>query len=61
MLMTEWKLDDALAVRFDEGREEGLEITAKNALVEGLPIEVVQKITGLDLETIAKLQAGVRG
>jgi len=25
MLTTEWKLEDALAVRYEEGREEGLE------------------------------------
>jgi predicted transposase/invertase (TIGR01784 family) len=34
--------------------EEKLEI-ARNALTEGLPIEVIQKITGLDMETIASL------
>jgi len=26
MLMTEWNWDDALAVRYEEGREEGLEV-----------------------------------
>ena len=92
MLMTEWNLDDALAVRYEEGwlggKEEGLEIgleqgseqgreegwlggkeegleegleiglgtTARNALAEGLSIEVVQKITGLDRETLAELK-----
>jgi len=63
MLMTEWKLDDALAVRYEEGweggLERGLETTARNALAQGLPMETVQKITGLDMETLAKLQAGV--
>ena len=71
MLMTEWKLDDALAVRYEEGwegglergleqgLEKGLETTARNALAQGLPLEMVQKITGLDMETIAGLQAGI--
>jgi hypothetical protein len=39
---------DALAVRFEEGREE----IARNALTEGLPAEIIQKITGLDIEVI---------
>ncbi|MDR3166656.1 MAG: Rpn family recombination-promoting nuclease/putative transposase [Treponema sp.] len=60
MLMTEWKLEDALIVEREEGREKGLEEgrfeVAKNALKEGLPLEVIQKITGLDLETLKGLQ-----
>ena len=59
MLMTEWKWEDALAVRYEEGREEGreegLEITARNALAEGLPIESIKRITGLDIEAIKQL------
>jgi len=66
MLMTEWNWDDALAVRFEEGKEEGmekgkeygLEQAARNALAEGLPVEFVQKITGLDMGTIKSLQTG---
>ena len=42
----------------EEGREEGLETAARNALAEGFSIEIVQKITGLDPETIKSLQAG---
>ena len=38
-----------------EGREEGLEIAAKNALAKGLPIEMIHEITGLDLEAIKQL------
>jgi predicted transposase YdaD len=52
MLFTEWNWDDALAVRFEEGREEGREEIARNALMEGIPTEIIQKITGLDIETI---------
>ena len=55
MLMTEWNWDDALAVRFEEGREE----VASNALAEGASIEFVKKITGFDDETIKKLQEAV--
>jgi len=77
MLYTEFKLDDALAVRYEEGREEGiaegltegiaegraegradekLQI-ARNLLAEGSTPDFVQKITGLDLEEIGKLQS----
>jgi len=60
MLYAEWNMDDALAVRYEEGCEEGhadekLEI-AKSALAEKLPFDVIQKITGLDLETIEELR-----
>jgi len=70
--MTEWNWDDALTVSREEGREQGREEgreqgreegrkqglfqTARSAFSQGFPIEVVQKITGLDLETLATLQ-----
>jgi predicted transposase/invertase (TIGR01784 family) len=65
MLMTEFNLDDALDVRYEEGwedgREEGrlnekLEI-ARNLLAEGSSLEFVKKITELDLDTLKDLQA----
>jgi hypothetical protein len=48
MLMTEWKLEDALVIEREEGREEGRERgreergfeVAKNALAKGLPLGV---------------------
>ena len=58
MLLTEWNWDDALDVRFNEGREEGLEQgieigqekarvekleIARNLLAEGSTPEFVQK------------------
>ncbi|MDR1901029.1 MAG: hypothetical protein LBQ88_01925 [Treponema sp.] len=67
MLLNEWNWDDYVAVQREEaleeglekglkkGREEGLEKTARNALTEGLPIEIIRKITGLDTETIQRL------
>ena len=63
MLYAEWNWDDALAVRYEEGIEEGLtkgrfneklEI-ARNLLAKGSTPEFVQDITGLDMETIEKL------
>ena len=55
MLMTEWNLDDAKQVWYEDGREESREEIARNALHEGASIEFVNKITGLDMETIEKL------
>ena len=69
MLLTEWNWDEALATRFQEGREEGIEAgvekgreegreeTARNALAQGFSVEVIQSITGLSLENIKSLQA----
>jgi hypothetical protein len=59
MLFDEWKLEDALVVEREEGREEGKEEgreeVAKNALREGVSLELVQKITGLPSEIIQNL------
>ena len=56
MLMTEWNWEDAKQVWFEEGMEEGKEEIARNALAEGASVEFVQKITGLNMETIKSLQ-----
>ena len=74
MLITEWKMEDALAVRYEEGmedgmekgmekgiekgREKGREDIARNALAKSIPVELIHDITGLDIETIKTLQAG---
>ncbi|MDR2717077.1 MAG: hypothetical protein LBB89_03300, partial [Treponema sp.] len=55
MLMTEWNWDDALAFRYQEGKEEGKEEVARNALAQGATPDFIQKITGLDIQTIASL------
>jgi len=55
MLYTELNLDDAIAVAREEAREdEKLEI-ARNLLAEGAAHEFIQRITGLDIETIKNL------
>ena len=60
MILTEWNTEDAIAYARKEGHEEGrsdekLEI-AQDALAKGYTIEVVQDITGLDIEVINKLR-----
>jgi len=58
-------LEDAKQVWYEDGLEDGIEKgieksreeIARNALAEGLSIEFVQKITGLDMSTIKSLQA----
>ena len=72
MLLTEWNWDDFLEVRTAESREEGREEgrvegrvegreenreeTARKALSEGISIELIHKITGLDIDKIKTLQ-----
>jgi len=55
MLMTEWNLDYAKGVWYEEGLEQGLIFTAQNALANGIPVDMVQKITGLDIDKIRGL------
>ena len=40
----------------EKGIEKGIEVIARNALAEGASVEFVNKITGLDTETIMTLQ-----
>lgn len=71
MLFTEWNWDDALAVRFEEGREEGWEKgreegreegwekgreeIARNLKKIGVPLEQILQGTGLSAEEVARL------
>jgi predicted transposase/invertase (TIGR01784 family) len=55
MLLTEWNIDEAKEVWQEESREKRDKEIAKNALNEGASVEFIQKITGLDIDTIAKL------
>jgi len=57
MLLTEWNMEDAIAYNREEAWEEGRAQTAQAALAEGLPVEVIQKITGLDFDAIRDIQA----
>ena len=59
MLITEWNTEEAKEVWFEEGREEGREDKQKEiamtALAEGLPTDMIRKITGLDMNAINEL------
>jgi hypothetical protein len=55
MLFGEWNLEDALVVEREEGREERETEIAKNALGEGVSVEIIRKITGLSTEAIQSL------
>ena len=65
MLMTEFNLEDAKKVWFEEGQEDGMEKgrnkasfeIARKLLAENSTYEFVQKITGLDINTIKTLGA----
>jgi predicted transposase/invertase (TIGR01784 family) len=56
MLTTEWNWDTAKEVWQEEAREKKSEEIARNALIKGIPIETVQEITGLSLDTIKRLR-----
>jgi predicted transposase/invertase (TIGR01784 family) len=72
MLFSEWNWDDAKRVWQEEAREDGFEEgiekgiekgkeesllqVAKNARSRGMPIEVIQDLTGLDIKTIDMLR-----
>jgi len=51
--MLDWQAGMVGAKR--EGLQEGLEAVARNALAQGASLDFVQKITGLDMETIKQL------
>ncbi|MDR1933322.1 MAG: hypothetical protein LBQ57_10945 [Spirochaetales bacterium] len=56
MLMTEWKLEDALVVEREEGREEGLEKgreeDVRNLLEFGMTVEQISQALKLPPETV---------
>ncbi|GHU09666.1 hypothetical protein FACS1894151_07900 [Spirochaetia bacterium] len=55
-MFTEWKDEEALEYRYQEGRKDD----ARRALQEGLSIDVIHRITGLDTETIQSLSQTTR-
>jgi len=55
ILATEWGMATALEVEWEEGYDESREQAALNALVEDIPIELVAKITELDIDKINEL------
>ena len=61
MDITKWNIEEAKEVwreeALEEGREDKAMEIAQNALAEGFSVEAIQKITGLDLETIKNIQA----
>jgi len=61
MLLMEWDTEEAKKVWFEEGLEEGMEKgreeIALNALAEGVPIELIKKISGFDEEALKNIQA----
>jgi len=56
MLGSDWDMNLAMEAEREDGILKGIKKTARNALAEGLSIETIQKITGLDLEAIKRLQ-----
>ena len=63
MLALEWNLDDALAARFEEGRNEGrdeginvgIESVALNMLRSGMTVDKIKELTQLSAERLQEL------
>jgi hypothetical protein len=57
MLMTEWKLEDALVVEREEGRKEGQTEAVKNLLAFGMTPEQISQALKLPRETVMQYQS----
>lgn len=55
MLALEWNMDDALAARFEEGREEERESVAIKLIRRGRPLKEIHEDTGLSLHRLEQL------
>ena len=64
MLALEWKMDDALQARYEDGRDdgisEGIEKVALKMIRLGKPLEDILQITDLPIERIKKLADGLK-
>jgi len=56
MLFTEWNLEDAIAVRCEEAREDTWEVCAKNMLAKGYSDAEVIDVTNLSPEQVCNLR-----
>ena len=54
MLITEWNMDDALAVRYAEGMEEGLEEGLERGMDEGLEKGMEERDMAIAKNALAK-------
>jgi len=53
-IIPEW-IERGRTQGLEQGREQGLETAARNAMIKGLPVDVIHDITGLDIEAINQL------
>ena len=64
-MLLDWNTEEAKLAWLEEGFEDGMEKgmekgreeVARNALAEGVPIELIKKISGLDEEALKHIQA----
>jgi|GEM_PF-6065930 len=54
MVLTEWKLEDALKVRWQEGVEDGIEKIVKTMYANGADVDTISKYTGLTADDVLK-------
>jgi len=68
-MLLEWNLEEAIAAWREEGleeglekgiekgREEGREEIVRNAITKGIPLDLINEITGMDIKSIQNIQA----
>ena len=49
-------IDSAEKIALEKGREEGLLLAARNMLSQGLPVDIVVKVTGFSEDVIRSIQ-----
>jgi predicted transposase YdaD len=52
-------MEQGMIQGMEQGMIQGVEKTARSALEEGLPFDIIQKITGLDADSIRSIQAAL--
>ena len=55
MLLTEWKEEDALKIRWEEGREEGMRELVDMMKNRGKSVDEIAEFTGLTVDDILRL------
>ncbi|MCL2218342.1 MAG: hypothetical protein FWB94_00425 [Chitinispirillia bacterium] len=55
MMVSEWNMDTALEVKFEEGMEEKAEKIAKKLLAEGKDVDYIANLTDLTVDEVLKL------
>ena len=59
-MLLEWNMEEAREAWIEKGREEGREEIVRNAITKGIPLDLINEITGMDIKSIKNIQAESR-